>query len=492
MQDDYIDHPYPRAVKRFPALRQSLLSSFDNCSLTTYFDHEYRKGWSTTPQGRGQLFHRFAGECLKTMSSLGEEMIPVDAALAILRDVLRQDDADRECPKCGGAVKPGIDRRTCQRTCEAGHKFDTQLVNVPIDMAKDLHWIAVKWAHDNAFDIGNLVDVEQRLRAGVRYPDRRRGGTVPRTLTGQIDALFVEGTERAIVIDWKDTWALPAETDVSFGGYFQQRFYAWLVFRAYPTVQEVVLREFYVRFSKTREATVWRTDEEEIHDELAALAERFDRQWEEQLVLEEAAGPAGKERWAFVPTPGKHCSFCIRPSGCPIPVFGRGEGRITDQGRAEQVARQLIVAEEVVKRARHDLRAYAATHGPIPVKDAKGKRALGYVEETRVERPDFEAIAQLERELGRPPSAAEIKALYKVRHGTKFKAHNPVEVDEAAADAEIQAQLEASIAAAQARMRELPQPPSDGKVVPLRPRDRRPKEPSGVRPRVADTDQGVS
>lgn len=486
MQDDYIDHPYPRAVKKFPTLRQSLLSSFDNCSLTTFFDTEYRKGWSTAPQGRGQLFHRFAGEALRTMSRMSEEQIPVGEALAILAEILRQADADRACPTCGGAVLPGIDKLTCQRTCQAGHRFDTELVNVPIDMAKDLHWIAVKWAHDNEFDIANLVDVENRLKAVVRYPDARRGGMVPRVLTGAIDALFIEGVERAIVIDWKDMWSLPGETDVSFGGYFQQRFYAWLVFQTYPSVQEVVLREFYVRFSKTREATVWRHDEEEIHDELAALAERFDRAWDEQLGLED-----DEEKWAFVPTPGKHCSYCIRPAACPIPVFGRGEGRITDAPRAEAVARQLIVAEEVVKRSRADLRAYAATHGPIPVKDAKGQRALGYVEETRVERPSMDQIEQLERELGRPPSTAEIKKLYKTRVGTKFKAHNPPMVDEAAADAEIQAQLEASIAAAQARMRELPTQPADGNVIPIRRKDRRPPGPSGVRPRVAPSDQGA-
>jgi len=484
LTDDYIDHPYPRAVKRFPTLRQSLLSSFDNCSLTSYFDTEYRKGWSTTPQGRGQLFHRFAGEALKTMYRMGEDQIPVGEALAILHETLRQDDADRACPVCGvEKIKRGLDRATCQRECENGHKFDTQLVNVPIAMAKDLHWIVVKWANENAFDIGNLVDVEQRLRAEVRYPDARRGGTVPRQLTGAIDALFVEGTDRAIVVDWKDTWAVPGETDVSFSGYFQQRFYAWLVFKNYPSVQEVVLREFYVRFSQSREAVVYRHHEDEIHEELSALAERFDRMWEEQLALEEAG--ATKDKWSFVPTPGKHCSFCIRPSACPIPVFGRGEGRITDAGRAEAVARQLLVGEEVVKRARADLRAYASTHGPIAVKDAKGKRALGYVSEERTARPSLEDLEKLERELGRPPSAAEMRGLYKTTRGTKFKAHTPEHVDEAALEATIQEQLAASIAASQARMRELPAEPRGDNVVPLRPR----QAPSGVRPRVAQPDQ---
>lgn len=484
MTQAYDDRPYPRAAARFPELRQSLLGSFDNCSLTTYFEQTYRRGWSTSPQGRGQLFHRFAGECLRTMARQREEQIPVGEALAILAEVLRQDDADRTCPVCKtDKIKLGLDAQTGQRTCGNGHSFNTELVNVPMAEAKDLHWVAVKWAHDNAFDIQNLVDVEQRLRANVRYVNRAAGGTVDRTLTGQIDALFIEGVDRAIVVDWKDMWAVPGEATVSFSGYFQQRFYAWLVFKNYPTVQEVVLREFYVRYSQTREAVVTRADEQEIEDELAALAERFDRAWDEQLRLEEEKGVSDK-RWSFVPRPGKHCGYCIRPSACPIPVFGRGEGRIIDAEHAEKVARQLIVGEEITKQARAALRAYADVHGPVAVHDAKGQRALGYQPQTRTERPDLAQIEQLERELGRPPTSAEVAKLYRVRTGTKFKAFSPVEVNEADTDAEIQEQLRASIAAARARLTT----DRGGNVVELRPR-RRPDSPSGVRPRVAEPDQ---
>jgi hypothetical protein len=286
------------------------------------------------------------------------------------------------------------------------------------------------------------------------------------------------------VIDWKDTWSVPPETEVSFGGYFQQRFYAWLIFRNYPTVEEVVLREFYVRYSETREAVVTRQDEEEIERELGALAERFDRAWDEQLALEEEQGKSDK-RWGFVPTPGKHCSFCIRPMACPIPVFGRGEGRITDAKRAEQVARQLIVAEETTKQARSALRAYSDVHGPIPVKDAKGKRALGFVTETRTERPSLEDVQKLQRELGRPPTIAEVEKLYKVKTSRKFKAHTPAGVDEAASDETIQEQLRASIEAARNRLRT----DTVGNVVELRPRRKKPGSPSGVRPRVPEPDQ---
>jgi hypothetical protein len=451
-RDTTFDHPYPRALERFPTLRQSLLASFDNCSLTAYFDAEYRRGWSTPWQARGQMFHRVAAECLREMRRLGEDEVPTDAALSIMRDLLRQGEADRECPECGAGVRPGLDKLH-RRTCQRGHRFETELVNLPIDEVKDLHWCVIKWAHDNSFDIRRLVDVEERLEAEVRY-DHPSGGTVPRVLTGKLDAVFLEPeTEGAVVIDWKDTWGMPPQQEVSFGGYFQQRFYAWLLFRNYPAINRVTLREFYVRFSDTREATVTREQEPEIHSELSALAERFDRFWEERT---------------FPATPGKHCGYCIRPGACPIPQFAKGDGRVVDEDRAADLARQMIVGEQVVKGARAALRAYAEVHGPIAVKDAKGKRALGFVESEQTLRPSLEDIQKAEAAKGGPLDSLELRSLYRTRKQTKFQAHTPEDVDEAALEEQIRRQLEESIAAARAA-REVERGPGPDNVVPLRP-----------------------
>jgi hypothetical protein len=441
------------AVERFPTIRQSLLSSFDNCSLTSRFDAEYRRGWSTPWQARGQMFHRFAAEALREMARLNEDEIPVDAALEILRDVLRQDKADRTCPKCQtDDIKPGIELETGMRECGNGHLFETELVNVPLAMVKDLYWIVIKWAHDNSFDIGALADVEQRLQATVAYP-HPHGGYVRRVLTGQLDSLLVEGPDlsHAIVLDWKDTWGLPAEhdpgedDDVSFGGYFQQRFYAWLVMANYPSVEKVTLREYYVRFSAPREASLTREELPELERELGALAERFDRLWDEYLRMPEEER---SKKSPFRPTPGKHCNWCIRPAACPIPAFARLDGRIVDEHAAEQFARQVLVAESVLKQGRAALRAYAEVRGPIPIHDAKGARAMGFRESVRVERPSLEDIAAAEQQKGGPLNSVEVRALYKTRRSTRFTSFVPKGVDEGAAEAELQAQLEASIEAA--------------------------------------------
>ena len=264
------DHPYPSALKRFPTLRQSLLSTFDNCGLSASFDLAYRQGWNTSPQGRGSIFHRVAAECLREMWRMKEGSIPVDAALTILGEVLAQPDADRVCPRCGTTkIKPGVSAKG-ERTCENRHRFPTKIINIPLEQIKDLHWTVVKWAASYHFDVHLLVNVEQRLSAEIGYPNRLTGGVVHRTLTGQLDALLVDKTAtHGIVVDWKDTWSVPAEgaedgnDEVSVGGYFQQRFYAYLLFHNYPSIQRVTLREVYPRRGEVREVTVSRTQEEE-------------------------------------------------------------------------------------------------------------------------------------------------------------------------------------------------------------------------------------
>lgn len=445
---DPFEHPYPLALERFPTIRQSALSAFDDCALSSYFEAEYRRGWSTHPQARGRMFHSFAAECLRAMALQGEDEIPVDAALSILRDVIRQENADKVCPVCETTeIKPGIDLETGDRECARGHRFETEFVNVPLAMVKDLFWCAIKWANDNSFDHRALVDVEQRLEGEVRYP-HPRGGYVARRITGKLDALLAESLnarlDHGIVLDWKDTWGMPAETEVSFGGYFQQRTYALLVFQNYPSINRVTLREQYVRFSQVREAVLTREDEPEIMSELAALVERFDRSWDEFLRM---PVDTREGRKPFRPTPGKHCNWCTRPAACPVPVFAKGEGRIIDEKRAAEVARQLLAGEATVKAARAALRAYADVHGPVAIKDAKGARALGYTTSERVERPSLEQLEQAERNLGRPLTSVEVRKLYRKKVVAKFQAHTPVDVDEAAMEAELVRQLEASIEA---------------------------------------------
>lgn len=426
--------PYPKAVEQYPTLRQSMLSAFDLCALEAHFDLLYTRGWATHPQARGRVFHHVAARAMTEMNRQNEETIEVDVALAILHEVLRQDDLDRCCPECGnvnfGPVQEGF------RVCADGHRFETEIVNVPLHSVKDLYWVVKKWAHDNSFDIKDLVAVEQRMSAKIEYPNPD-GGTVERVITGALDALLVEGVDddHAIVLDWKDTWGLPAPAEVSFEGYFQQRFYAFLVMENYRTIEKVTLREFYVRYSEPREATLYRHQLDDVRAELSALVERFDRAVESKT---------------FVPTPGKHCSYCPRPTSCPIPKHVRGAGKIESQEDAERSARRLIVAKAIIGQETDALNEWALLHGPIPMRDAKGVRVYGHRPVTRVERPTRDQLEQAIREAGTTDSL-NLDSLFVEKQGTRFEAHVPKPTVESDTDAQMIAKLQEAVADARAR-----------------------------------------
>lgn len=418
--------PYPKALAAYPRIRQSLLGEFDQCALAAWFSERYTRNFSTFPQARGQLFHRFAARALREMQAQGEPTIEVDVALAILTEVIRQDDVDRVCPICGSRrIKKGVSREG-KRTClGCKEQFQSEFVNLAMASVKDLYWEVKKWAYDNTWSIDDLVDVEHRLFAKITYPNPH-GGEVERVLTGQLDTLFVEGIDHGIVLDWKDSWALPPPTEISFIGYFQQRCYGLLVLAEYRSIEQVTLREFYPRFSEAREATIWRHNIDEITAEMSALVERFDRAVEENI-------------WR--PTPGKWCGYCTRPELCPIPDPARNEGMITNVDQAEQVAHQLIVANAVAKKAKAALAAWSADHGPIPLKDAKGYRQWGHRQVTRIDRPTKEALEQAIREAG-SLDHLNLDSLYREIVATRFEPHVPEKRPQTESDADFLASLQ--------------------------------------------------
>ena len=404
--------PYPKALKLYPTIRQSVLSSFDNCALLVRFEREHRGGWNFSWQARGGMFHRFAARAMTEMFRQGETTIEVDVALAILHEVLRQADVDKQCPHCGSLkIRRGITKAGNRYCLSCRQRFETEIAILPEREVTDLYWTCIKFAHDNEWSIPDLVDVEQRLSADITYPNPH-GVPVVRTLTGKLDTLFIEGeqAEHAIVLDYKDTWGMPAPTEVSFEGYFQQRFYGWLVMRNYRSVEQVTLREFYVRFSEPREATITRERMDDLEEEMSALVERFDRTVEEHL---------------YMPSPGKHCNFCPTPQRCPIPADARGDGAIESPQQAELAAATIVVAEQTLKRRRGALETWARSHGAVPVKDAKGRRLMGFRPKERKKRPTVEEIEKLETELGRTPTVGEIRALYKTEDYTRFEAYTP-------------------------------------------------------------------
>jgi PD-(D/E)XK nuclease superfamily len=342
----------------FPAYRQSILSTMDNCALSTRFDLE-GPSYSNAAQARGIIFHRFAAEVLRTLRRTGEVTIPSEEALTILYEVSRQ----REVPPADVVIVPARERRIL-RICALS-------------------------LCSTALDVTRLMAVEERLETVVTYPTP--GGTVYRTISGSPDAIIADPPGGAIVLDWKTEPSAPAPvpTDdegnpqpphwtgdhlhVSYGGYFQQRAYALLVLRNFPSVERVTLREWYVLPKEGRNATVPREALEHVEHELSVIAETLDR-----ALMEGSASPI----WA--PSPGLHCGYCQRPTSCPIPKETRmTEGGITSDAEAARVAALVATLDPVRTESLKALKAYHdATSRPIPVKGAKRRQEWRWGEDS--------------------------------------------------------------------------------------------------------------
>jgi hypothetical protein len=382
--------PLDEVARLFPRVRQSLLAKYDDCALSTYFELKFAQGWSTHPQARGTIFHRFAAECLREMKATKKRTIPVQLAEQILVEQCRQAD-----------VEP------------------RDIVRVPLRQMGELRMAARKFAKDNEFSFQKIVDIEKRLTAPIAYP-KPGGGFVVRELSGQLDALLWDAPDGAIVIDWKDTWALPPEPKerdpedyigeddelrgISYHGYFQQRFYGWLVMKNYRNVNRVTLREFYARKTKVRKATLTRDRLPEIEEELSILIEAFDRavaqgepSWPvgwfdasdpvtgEVLIDEETGGPQRvldiERLGSWKPQPGKHCGFCAAARHCPIDEDTRIEagGAFSSWESAKRGAAELQVVDDVRAKLLRALKGFVETQGrPIPIKSSKGRRMLGW------------------------------------------------------------------------------------------------------------------
>jgi hypothetical protein len=329
-------------------LRQSLLANYDNCALMTRFSLE-AVGYNNAAQARGIVWHLFARRFLETLARTGEAGMSVSEALEILYEA----SAQREVPDDEVVVLSARERR---------------LLRIAV----------MKFATENQrFDMRRLMGAERRLYTTVEYP-RPGGGTVTRSVTGQPDALLSDPPDGAVVLDWK-MWLSPPPrykgkltrdhaAGVSYMGYFQQRIYGLLVMRRYPSVQRVTLREFYPLAGESRTATVYPEDLEHVERELANLCELLDRS---------IAGGSGSAMWR--PSPGLHCNYCPRPASCPIAPEERAvEGGITTAAEAARSAADYVVASRVRKALGEALKDWVRQHGPVPVKDSRGRHEVRF------------------------------------------------------------------------------------------------------------------
>lgn len=514
--------PFPKAMIAWPRLRQSLLGAFDLCSLEARLAQEFeyldpldidgdtevmdRLQWHSHPQARGTLLHRWAAKLLWLLSATDQDALA--DTVECPECGRRPNDEDRRegdtnvydesslCILCGKALLKRVPLTdiALDLLCDVIRQDDVpdeDVVRVPQMHLKDLEWIVCKFAREQRFNMANFIEAEDRLHAVLEYPNPH-GGTVDRVLSGQIDAWFAEqledGTVHAIVIDWKDTWAIPGATTISREGYWQQRFYAWLVMKNNPDVSKVTLREVYVRYKggdtgsdNHREATIHRDRLPIIERQLAIVTESFDRAMEAWLDLrafEAEYDPASLDpeddkavlmRWKvmqrrvkalFAPSPGGHCNYCPLPHRCPIVDEVRVHGTVRNFEDAKRIANELAVITRAKKHREEALRGYLEherkasvtvatqddkvklrtyTDKPpglpegVPLATAKGKKAYALVEGKRKSRPERETVEEL-LEVARRGIPVDLDDYYREASSTTMRLVEPaVPTDEAAA-----------------------------------------------------------
>lgn len=285
------------------SIRQSFAATYDSCPMAAKLS-EGERGFSTHPQARGTIMHRFSQKVLEECIANGEREFPTEMAKPLMVEVIQESGLPIPAPE-----------------------FDTLMA------------LAWKFVDQRVFDVEHIVDLEENYTTEINGV----------SFTGRPDVVEIDGRV-ATVRDWKTGWAIDPETELR--GSFQGRAYAKQIFNAYPQIHTVRLVWEYQRWDKVREVVLTRSDLADIDAMLESLVARIERSYE-------------TDEWPA--SPGKWCALCPSPSDCPIPMQYRGEGKVVDPVSAREVAELLISLEAIQKAAKKSLRAYCSEHGPVEV-----------------------------------------------------------------------------------------------------------------------------
>jgi hypothetical protein len=175
---------------------------------------------------------------------------------------------------------------------------------------------------------------------------------------GRADIFMLsDDTTSALVYDHKTQPNIePADT-------FQLGFYAWVILKTYPFLENVKTVLHFTRFGHYSEEYVWTREQLcEVEDEICTRVHMIEN------------------RTSWDPVPYKNCQYCPFMLECPvlreyIEVSDNGTVRVNmrdfailgDLNKAVKMAGLVTVAEEVVKSAKDSLREYVKNTGPIAI-----------------------------------------------------------------------------------------------------------------------------
>ncbi len=393
------------APARPTTYRQSLLRSFEVCPRRALHDLRIPGDLSVGNVGSsadlGSAAHAVFGEILATLKREGSSL-DGSGRRVVIEQLSTQEGIEvmYEVLAAGEWVLPAEDRDTLR-------DFVLWFCSFP----------------KYRFNPGRIISLEKRLSLDLLCPDG-----VTRTLTGQPDVVLSDPPDGLVVVDWKtgrgkppSPRQMPAEGEpivgrqyLSEGGTYQLDIYGLLVlkgrtedgYQLAPRAQRVTLREAWMRFGETREATLGVDELEHVEREIAIQMMLLDRAIDE--------GPESGTKLTN-PRPGRQClRSCPVVLSCPIPREQRGDGAIGSADEADGNARDWVKtrADDAAYRSR--LKAWHEETGHCPeVGDGtvvrwegeKGSRKFGAhppvipVDPAEAEAADAAFLASMEAEL---------------------------------------------------------------------------------------------
>ncbi len=170
---------------------------------------------------------------------------------------------------------------------------------------------------------------------------------------GRIDAIIAEAENRLCIVDHKSAWNVyKPDTE-------QLRFYAWLLSKIHPHIEEFSMSIYFIRYGQ------W--EKTDFHLGRKAIAN-----------IERSVKIAARAAWNTqlgVPTPGKYCAFCNYCLSCP--AAAANVNVIASEQDAIDIAKSLHVMKKQMTEMSGLIQRYAKEHGFIPI---DGDFGYGYGE----------------------------------------------------------------------------------------------------------------
>lgn len=282
------------------------------------------------------------------------------------------DKKEESLPAARGSVVHEIfEKMTALLAKNPDHVFSSQQIRVWVTEAVNRH----PAAYQEVEDILKMAELYARKPPRPLEPDAGIELRLAIKFNGETftpcdyddNSAFARGRADIFMISEDTTYALvydhKTQPNVEEADTFQMGFYAWVISKTYPFLDEIRTVLHFARYGMYSESYVWtRQDLAQIEDQVLARISIIEN----------------RQEWEA--TPNKHCQYCPYISECPAMaefIEVDGEGRyyaknnhlrvLGDTNKAIKVAGMVTVLSEVVNKGKEGVRKHVEQYGPIAI-----------------------------------------------------------------------------------------------------------------------------